>query len=251
MKQWLYACLAVGVVACSGKPANQATSDDAGEATPPSANGPVATDDAGSADEADGGAALGASPGPATPGDAASPSPSPTPTPTGDSGATGAPAGTGVFADAGAYVPTLGPSSDNPQHSPTPNPAGQDCLSCHGATTTSGGHGGGGGNGGGGNGGGGATRFLFAGTVWSSPSGSAPTAQAEVRVVQADGSQLVAYTDQNGNFYFMASPGAALAPPASAGVRDATGAISMVNVFNDGDCNSCHRLGGEPPINLP
>jgi hypothetical protein len=150
-----------------------------------------------------------------------------------------------VFADAGAYVPTLGPSSDNAAHTPSPNPAGQDCMSCHGATPPKGG--GGGDNGDAPK----IAQFVFAGTVWNSPTGGAAQPSAEVRVVQANGSQLVSYTDQNGNFFFLQTASGPLVPPASAGVRDATNAISMTNVFNDGDCNSCHRLGGEAPINIP
>ena len=94
-------------------------------------------------------------------------------------------------------------------------------------------------------------QFLFGGTVWGSASATAPTPMAEVRVIQANGAVLTAYSDADGNFFFPRGQNDPLSAPAAAGVRDAKGEAPMANVFNDGDCNSCHRLGGEAPVNLP
>jgi hypothetical protein len=154
--------------------------------------------------------------------------------PTDDAGSGGgAGSGTGVFGgDAGAYVATLGPSADNDKHPQDANPAGLACLSCHGGQKPN------------------ITRFLFAGTVWTSAAATTPAAQVEVRVVGADGSALSAYSDANGNFFFLAGNDP-LSAPAHAGVRDAQGAANMNNVFNVGDCNSCHRSGGQAPIHAP
>lgn len=140
--------------------------------------------------------------------------------------------GSGVFADAGAYVPTLGPSARNARHTTNPNPAGTPCLSCHGGQK------------------GNVVQFLFAGTVWTSPSATTPTPMAEVRVVQSNGVGLAAYSDADGNFFFPRGQNGPLSAPAAAGVRDAKGEAPMSNVFNDGDCNSCHRQGGQAPVNL-
>jgi hypothetical protein len=141
---------------------------------------------------------------------------------------------TGIFADAGAYKAMLGPSARNPKHPGNPNPAGQACLSCHGGAKPN------------------VTRFLFAGTAWTSAAATTPAPMVEVRVLQANGSATSVFTDADGNFYFGTPQGAPpLAAPAQAGVRDANGEMTMTNVFNDGDCNSCHRAGGQAPINLP
>jgi hypothetical protein len=229
MKHSWLVVLVLGSVACSGSVASQATSDDGG--APPSSvgdppamtPGTVGTDPSG-----DGGAA---SPAPAT-GDASSPS-SPPPQDDGGGAPPPPPSAGGVFADAGAYVPTLGPSARNPKHAGNPNPAGQACLSCHGGQRPN------------------IVQFLFAGTVWSSAAATTPTPQAEVRVVQANGAALSAYSDADGNFFFLRSASPPLDAPVAGGVRDSNGAALMVNVFNVGDCNSCHHSGGEAPVNLP
>jgi hypothetical protein len=221
----------VGGIGCSsgaGKSSGGSGGDDAatGPGTTPGddggtgpfghdgATGPSGADDGGSVVTGDGSAPPN---GPGQPGDAGAP-------PSG---------GSGVFADAGAYVPMLGPSAQNVRHTPNPNPAGTPCLSCHGGQK------------------GNVVQFLFGGTVWSSPAATTPTPMVEVRVVQANGVALTTYSDNDGNFFFPRGQNGPLSAPAAAGVRDAKGEGPMVNVFNDGDCNSCHRQGGQAPVNLP
>ena len=221
MKHSLLALASLALVACSGAASPATTPDD--DAGDPSAsstpsngdgvgavgNGPGTPDDASAGAPVASGDEGGASaPPPANP-DASSP-----------------PSAGGVFADAGAYVATVGPSARNQRHTGSPNPAGQACLSCHGGQKPN------------------VARFLFAGTVWTDATGATPTPKAEVRAVGADGAGLSAYTDADGNFFYAAA-GATLAAPAHGGARDATSVALMSNVFNDGDCNACHKGGGQ------
>jgi hypothetical protein len=215
----------VGGLGCSSGSGNRSTgeSDAATSSGDDAATGPFGHDGAtGPMGAGDGGSVV--------TGDASAP-----PNDGGQPGDAGAPpsGGTGVFADAGAYVPMLGPSASNARHTPNPNPAGTPCLSCHGGQK------------------GNVVQFLFGGTVWSSPAATTPTPMAEVRVVQADGVALTAYSDADGNYFFPQGANGPLSAPAAAGIRDAKGEASMANVFNDGDCNSCHRQGGQAPVNLP
>ena len=75
------------------------------------------------------------------------------------------------------------------------------------------------------------------------------TPQAEVRVRDAQGHAVSAYTDADGNFYVLA--GTTLVAPWHAGARDATGTMLMTNVINDGNCNSCHTAAGQGRLVLP
>ena len=215
----------VGGIGCSsgagnrsGDDSDAATTSGEDAATGPlghdAATGPIGPDDGGTVATGDGSAPLNDA---GEPGDAGAP-------PSG---------GGGIFADAGAYVGMLGPSARNSRHTSNPNPAGTACLSCHGGQK------------------GNVVQFLFAGTAWSSPAATTPTPMAEVRVVQANGVALTAYSDADGNFFFPRGQNGPLSAPAAAGVRDAKGEAPMSNVFNDGDCNSCHRLGGQAPVSLP
>jgi hypothetical protein len=216
--------------ACSGGAANRATTADGGDApASPSGIGVVETTDGGddgasaaSSDDGGGGSTAVGSDAAGGGGGGALPDSSSPPAPT-----------TGIFADAGAYVPTLGPSSRSPKHTGNPNPAGQACLSCHGGQRPN------------------VVRFLFAGTAWTTAAATTPTPMAEVRVVQANGEGLSAYSDADGNFFLAQAALAPLSAPAEAAVRDANGSVAMTNVFNVGDCNSCHRVGGQAPVNLP
>jgi hypothetical protein len=78
-----------------------------------------------------------------------------------------------------------------------------------------------------------------------------PAPGAEVRVRQASGDGLEAYSDADGNFYVPRGTMRALVSPAHPGVRDLTNMALMMDVINDADCNSCHRAGGQTPLNLP
>ena len=139
----------------------------------------------------------------------------------------------GVFTGAPAYAATLGPSTLIKRHVFSgDNPAGQPCLTCHTGVK-------------------GVPLFLFAGTVYADTAGTKPAASIEVRVRDAAGQAHSAYTDANGNFFFEQGALPPIAAPATAGIRDATNARSMTNAINDGNCNGCHRVGGEGTLHLP
>ena len=140
-----------------------------------------------------------------------------------------------AFTGAGAFVATTGPSARMPSHAfagntPTTNPAKQACLGCHVA-------------------GGAATPFAFAGTAFKDVAGTIPAVGVEVRVRAADGTAVSAYTDQDGNFYHAA----AIAFPASVGVRNATSSHVMMGMPPAGGCNGaqCHDGAAHPWIYLP
>jgi hypothetical protein len=59
------------------------------------------------------------------------------------------------------------------------------------------------------------------------------------------------YTDVNGNFFVLKGDAGALLSPAHPGVRDATYASLMTGAINSGNCNNCHKTGGQTPINVP
>lgn len=138
-----------------------------------------------------------------------------------------------VFADAGAFAGQLGPSTRKGDHdfagnTPTTNPAGQACMTCHGA-------------------GGPGPRFQAGGTVYVDAT-KKPASSVEVRIVGATGAVTTAYTDADGNFYVRQGT---IAFPAKVGVRDAQGSRSMSSTIANGDCNSsgCHG-GSQGPIVL-
>ncbi len=152
----------------------------------------------------------------------------------GDASPDAAPAIT-AFTGAGAFVATTGPSARMPSHAfagntPTTNPAKQACLGCHVA-------------------GGAATPFAFAGTAFKDVAGTIPAAGVEIRVRAADGTAASAYTDEDGNFYHAA----AIAFPASVGLRNATSSHVMMGMPPDGGCNAaqCHDGAAHPWIYLP
>jgi hypothetical protein len=89
-------------------------------------------------------------------------------------------------------------------------------------------------------GGGEAPRFAFGGTLYD-PAGK-PVAGAEVRLVDANGAAITAYSGSNGTFY---SRAAAFATPARVGVRNASTALDMITPLqaNGGACSSCHCTG--------
>ena len=131
-----------------------------------------------------------------------------------------------AFTGAGPYVATLGPSTLKSGHQNkfgTTDPAGHDCLQCHG--------------------------FAFGGTVYSSATGTTPVSSAEVRVVDATGKAYSAYSDANGNFYFSATSG--FAAPAKVGVRDGSNTALMIGTINTGACNGCHTGSSTARVHLP
>jgi hypothetical protein len=137
-----------------------------------------------------------------------------------------------AFTGAPAYVVTLGPSARSNRHTPE-NPAGTPCMNCHDGSR------------------GNIRRLLFAGTVYKDAAGKTPAPRVEVRVRDAQGNGLSAYSDNDGNFFFERGQRPALAVPARAGMRDANDTKLMNNLMSEGDCNSCHKTGGLALLNVP
>jgi hypothetical protein len=94
-------------------------------------------------------------------------------------------------------------------------------------------------------------ELLFAGTVYKDAAGKTPAARVEVRVRDAQGNALSAYSDNDGNFFLERGARGPLAVPARAGARDLDDTKLMQNLMSEGDCNSCHRTGGLPFLNIP
>lgn len=140
-----------------------------------------------------------------------------------------------AFTGAPAYVATTGPSTLNAGHSKfnaQNDPAGRPCLNCHGA-------------------GGGAAQFTFAGTVFKDAAGTMPAAQIEIRLRDANGKGLSAYSDANGNFFLPLNPNGDLAFPVHAGGRDANTKKLMNATTTNGNCNGCHKPGAQGHIVVP
>lgn len=127
------------------------------------------------------------------------------------------------FAGAPAYVNTLGPSARKTSHPFTnDNPAGKACFNCHGDN-------------------GAATPMAFGGTVYTSAAGTTPAARVEVRVKDKDGKAISAWSDADGNFFFLVNPNGDLNLPGHAGVRNAKGNKVMSSTISNGNCNGCHN----------
>jgi hypothetical protein len=141
-----------------------------------------------------------------------------------------------AFTNAPAYTPTTGPSTLNAAHAfggANPNdPAGHACLSCHFA-------------------GGAGTPFAIAGTVWKDATATTPAPQIQVALRDNTGATISVYTDANGNFFALAADAGTLVPPEHPGVRRATTTRLMTGAINAGNCNDCHKTGGQTPINVP
>ena len=134
------------------------------------------------------------------------------------------------------YVATTGTTSENAAHdfagnTPTTNPAGQPCLTCHGAA-------------------GPGKAFVFGGTVWTSAAAIAPAPQIEVRVRDNNAIGFATFSDADGNFFSLLGAAGTFAPPAHPGIRNATTTDVMTGAIDNGNCNDCHRLGGQTPIHL-
>jgi len=146
------------------------------------------------------------------------------PAPVGPSDDAGADAGSDPdpFAGAAAYAAKLGPTTRQTAHPFTnDNPAGKPCLSCHDGT-------------------GKAPKMAFGGTVWAAATGPTGAGKVEVRVKDATGKAISAWTDADGNFFSFVSTGGDLTFPAHPGLRNAKGQRLMTSVTHTGDCNSCH-----------
>jgi hypothetical protein len=155
------------------------------------------------------------------------------PAPTSDAGpADAAPAiDPNPFAGAPAYVNTLGPSARKTQHPFTnDNPAGRACFNCHGN---------------------GAPDMAFGGTVYTTAAGTTGAARVEVRVKDKDGKALSAWSDADGNFYFLLNPNGDLFLPGHAGIRNAKGTKLMSDTVAEGNCNGCHNANGAGRLVAP
>jgi hypothetical protein len=132
-----------------------------------------------------------------------------------------------AFEGAGAFVNQAGASARKGGHNfsgntPTTNPAKKACLSCHST-------------------GGGETPFSFAGTVFTTNTGTTPLANAEVRVRNAAGQATLVHTDADGNFFSRNSAAgfpALTAARKGAVLKAMSGALATAT---DGDCNKCHN----------
>jgi hypothetical protein len=138
--------------------------------------------------------------------------------------------------DTTGYVATAGTPTDNAAHNfpgntPVTNPAGQPCLTCHIA-------------------GGAGVPFMFAGTVWTTAAATAPAAEVEVRLRDNAGIGTSTYTDAFGNYFVLLGAAATFSPPAHPGIRTATTTDLMTGAIDNGNCNDCHRAGGQTPIHL-
>jgi hypothetical protein len=132
-----------------------------------------------------------------------------------------------AFTGAPAFTPGTGASTRQTAHdfttsTPPTNPAKQACLTCH----TRGGP---------------APAFAMAGTIFQDAAGTVPAVGVEVRVYDAKGATMCAYTDADGNFFFRGAPFAA---PAYVGVRDALRTHLMTGTITSGDCNNATCHGG-------
>jgi hypothetical protein len=102
---------------------------------------------------------------------------------------------------------------------PTMKP-GERCLSCHQS--------------------GGKAIFSAAGTVYSSDGTGARG--VTVRLADSKGVTKEFTTNEVGNFYFRD----ALTPPFTVVLTSGGVSVSMPTPADNGDCNSCHKAGGEP-----
>ena len=160
----------------------------------------------------------------------------------GDGGTIGAPPS--AFDGQPAYISGSGASTDQAQHQAkfgSANPAGQDCFSCHGPDA-----------------GGGNTVFTMAGTIFPPDAGGSDAGanNVEVRVKNADGTFVAAYTNSEGNFYALASVGNPIRANAIVGARNAAGTEDMPDHLTgplQGGCNqkgTCHG-GTQGMIHVP
>jgi mono/diheme cytochrome c family protein len=135
------------------------------------------------------------------------------------------PPATNAFTGAAAFTSKIGQSARKDDHPwANGNPKGQDCSNCH--------------------------NFFAGGTVFTTAAGTTPAAGVEVRIRDAAGNAVSAWTDQDGNFYIKKSGGVAL--PALVGARNATTNALMGATISDGGCASasCHVAGKAGPVHM-
>lgn len=139
-----------------------------------------------------------------------------------------------AFTGAPAYAqPASTDPSDNAAHGGDGNPAGQDCMGCHGP------------NGGAGN------KWGLGGTVYTNGMGAAPVANAEIRIVDPTGKEIAkTYSNADGNFWVESGSLQGGIPSGSkVGVRNAARTRLMSTALtgnDDGGCQKggCHEQGG-------
>ncbi len=136
-----------------------------------------------------------------------------------------------AFTGAGAYQSKSGPSTRKAAHPFTnDDPHGRACFDCHGSSATS---------------------FSFAGTVYANAAGTQRAANVEVRLLDKSGKALSAWTNADGNFFFILEPNGDLDFPSHAGIRNAKGKKVMQSITDSGDCNNCHKAGGAGRLVAP
>jgi hypothetical protein len=103
------------------------------------------------------------------------------------------------------------------------------CLSCHGSD---------------------APAFAFAGTIYADEKATAPGPDLELGIIDANGNTFFTHSDPDGNFWSL--PKGAIAFPAYAAVRSASGEKPMKTKIAAADrlnCNTCHDAAN--PIHAP
>jgi hypothetical protein len=143
------------------------------------------------------------------------------------------PAAPSAFTGAPAYTAKTGGNTlQFGDHPGLGNPAKAACMSCHGP-------------------GGKGPRFFLGGTVYKDKAATTAAPQIEVRVRDAAGKAVSAYSDNLGNFYVTqnAATNAGVTFPVSVGIRNATSTELMSATITSGDCNSstCHGGAEEFP----
>jgi len=167
--------------------------------------------------------------------------------PTGSSGSPRAEAGTDgggatitVFDPAKAYNAAglaVGTSLNVAKHPNQGNPAGVNCMDCHGEAAVAP-----------------TPKWGIAGTVYTTAAGTAVVAKAEVRVVDGAGKELaLVYSDEKGNFWSDTIVGG-LPPGSKVGVRNATVTKLMSTALapKDSGCQQslCHVAGSQGRVFL-
>lgn len=106
--------------------------------------------------------------------------------------------------------------------------AGQPCLACH-------------------DGGGDAPGFAVGGTVYSALGGGSPVVGATIRMVDANGTEHVAISARNGNFWLTE----AVALPLQIQASSCPSTLEMMAPSSVGNCNAAGCHDGDFRIHLP
>ena len=143
-----------------------------------------------------------------------------------------------AFSGAGAYNAAgaaQGSSNQAANHPNAGNPAGVDCMSCHGPA------------------GGAGSKWGIAGTVYTDGTGATPVEKAEIRVVDSTGKELaLVYSDALGNFWSDTIVGGIPAGAKVGARKGATALMSTSLTAADSSCNrtGCHVVGGQGRVNV-